>query len=194
LFRNNALLGRLLAIIICNHTAVSIASGVGILLVTGQLFEGLSLGLGNAQCGEDTQEHEEGVDLHDVVLVWVRNGLGGTLGSELGDTGLADDGANLAHTSGEAVGGGTVAGREAFTGDNEGGCVGAYIALVNYISEEGDRCLTEVEEELHQDIDSEMSVWLEVLEIEPPNDEKNGKSNESHHLDWFTADGVNRSY
>lgn len=103
-FLNNPLLRCLLALVIRNRGDV--LTGAGILLIARQLFEGLSLGLGNAQRGEDTEEHEEGVDLHDVVLVWVGTCFGGgALGAELGDTGLSNDGADLAHAGGETVGG-----------------------------------------------------------------------------------------
>lgn len=57
------------------------------------------------------------------------------------------------------------------------------------VSERGEH-LTEVKEELHQDVDSEMSVWLEVFEIEAPDDEKNSESDESHHLHWLPAKGI----
>jgi hypothetical protein len=103
-FLNNPLLRRLLARLIRNRGDV--LAGAGILLIARQLFEGLSLGLGNAQRGEDAEEHEEGVDLHDVVLVRVSDRFGGgALGAELGDAGLSDDGADLAHAGGETVGG-----------------------------------------------------------------------------------------
>jgi hypothetical protein len=103
-FLNNPLLRRLLAIVIRNRGDV--LTGAGILLIARQLLEGLSLGLGNAQRGEDTEEHEEGVDLHDVVLVWVGDRFGGgALCAEFGDAGLPNDGADLAHAGGETVGG-----------------------------------------------------------------------------------------
>ena len=124
----DALLRRLLAIIIRNSQVV--VSWVGILLITRQLFEGLSLRLRNAQRGEDAQEHEECVDLHDVALVWVGDGVGVcAFSAELGNAGLPDDGADLAHTGGKPVRGGAVAGREAFTGDDEGSSVRAYMRV-----------------------------------------------------------------
>jgi len=38
--------------------------------LTGQLFEGLALGLGDEKSREATAQHEEGEDLHDVVEPW----------------------------------------------------------------------------------------------------------------------------
>ena len=117
---NDLLLRRLLARII------DMGVGVGILLVARQLLEGLALRLRDAQGREDTEEHEQCVNLHDVTLVWVGDCLGGcAFGAQLRDTGLADDGADFAHAGGETVGGGAVACGEAFAGDDEGGCVGA---------------------------------------------------------------------
>lgn len=46
-----------------------------------QLFEGLALGLWDEESGEDTAEHEECVDLHDVVEPWVGVGLGSAAGT-----------------------------------------------------------------------------------------------------------------
>jgi hypothetical protein len=120
---NDPLLGRL-------HTSrlaisVVIAHERGVDVVAGELFESLALRLGDAERGEDAEEHEERVDLHDVALVRVGgSALDGALGAQLRDTGLADDGADLAHAGGETVRGGAVAGREALAGDDEGGCVG----------------------------------------------------------------------
>jgi hypothetical protein len=97
-------------------------------VIPAQLLERLPLRLRNTQRSEDTQEHEQRIDLHDVSLV--RVGLGSGLasrafGAQFRDAGLSDDGTDFAHSGREAVGGGTVAGGEALAGDDEGCCVGA---------------------------------------------------------------------
>ncbi len=95
-------------------------------VLASQILEGLSLGLWDEEGSEDTGEHEDGVDLHDMVEPWAGAGLGRcTAGSERSDGGLSDDGAHLARGGRDTVGGGTVAGWEALAGNNEGSCVGA---------------------------------------------------------------------
>ncbi len=94
--------------------------------LTRQLLEGLALGLGDQQRGKDAAQHEEGEDLHDVVEPG--RGVGGcgrASGAEGPEDDLGDDGADFARGGREAVRGGAVAGREAFTGDDEGCSVGA---------------------------------------------------------------------
>ena len=79
-----------------------------------KLLESLALGLGNEEGGEDTAQHEEGVDLHDVVEPRVGVGLCRVAASAEGtDEHLGDDGADLASSGGETVGGGTIACGEA---------------------------------------------------------------------------------
>lgn len=79
-----------------------------------KLLESLALGFRDQQCGENTAQHEEGVDFHDVVEPWVRVGLCRvTAGAERTNEHLGDDGADLAGSGGDTVGGGTVASREA---------------------------------------------------------------------------------
>lgn len=72
--------------------------------LTGQFLEGLALRLGDEEGGDDTAEHEEGEDLHDVVEP---GGGGGTrwgaAGAEGTEDALGDDGANFARGSGDAV-------------------------------------------------------------------------------------------
>jgi hypothetical protein len=67
--------------------------------------------------------------------------LGGAADTERSDGGLGNDSTDLSRSGREAVGGGTISGREAFSGNNEGGCVGA-----------------EVEEKLSQNVKSEKGV------------------------------------
>ena len=79
-----------------------------------KLLESLALGFRDQQCGENTAQHEEGVDFHDVVEPWVRVGLCRvTAGAKRTNEHLGDDGADLAGSGGDTVGGGTVASREA---------------------------------------------------------------------------------
>lgn len=96
-----------------------------------QFFEGLPLGLRDAEGRKDTEEHEQSVDLEHVVqpgaAVPVTQG---------GNGALADDGADLAGGGRDTVRGRSVASGEYLTGDDEGCHVRA-----------------EVEEELCQDED-----------------------------------------
>lgn len=91
-----------------------------------QLLERLPLRLGDEQRGEDTAQHEEREDLHDVVQPG-RVGRAGwrTLLTERAEDTLGHDGADLAAGGRETVGCGSITGWEAFTGDDEGGCVGS---------------------------------------------------------------------
>ena len=104
--------------------------------LSSQLLQGLPLRFGNQQRGENPAKHEQGEDLHHVVQPRGRVLLGDhALGPQGTEDDLGDDGADFSRCSAEAVGGGAVAGREAFAGDDEGGGVGA-----------------EVEEELAEDV------------------------------------------
>lgn len=60
-----------------------------VVVVLGELLEGLALGLLDEQRGEDAAEHEEGVDLEDVVEPGGGVGRGGAAGAEGGDGALA---------------------------------------------------------------------------------------------------------
>ena len=93
---------------------------------TRELFEGLALGLRDQEGGENTAQHEEGEDLHDVVEPWGGGRAWGcAFGSERAEDDLGDDGTDFAGSGRETVGGGAVAGREAFTRDDESSSVGA---------------------------------------------------------------------
>ena len=94
-----------------------------------KLLEGLALGLGNEEGSKDTAQHEESENLHNVVNPW-RGGLSsrsllGASSSERSEHDLGNDGSDFARSSGETVGSGTVAGREAFTGNDECGSIRA---------------------------------------------------------------------
>lgn len=112
---------------------LAVARGLGVVVgcsrdLAGQLLESLALGLGDEEGGEDTAEHEEREDLHDVVEPWrLVVGGGMALGTEWSEDDLCDDGADLARGGGEAVGGGSVACWEAFSWHDEGGGVGAEV-------------------------------------------------------------------
>ena len=81
-----------------------------------KLLESLALGLGDQESGEATEKHEESVDLHDVVEPWGLVLGGGAAGAEGTDEDLGDDGADFAGGGGDTVGGGAVAGWEAWRG------------------------------------------------------------------------------
>ena len=61
-----------------------------VVVLAGELFEGLALGLGDEEGGEDTAQHEESVDLEDVVQPGAGVGGGGTSGSERSNSTLED--------------------------------------------------------------------------------------------------------
>ena len=71
------------------------------------------------------------------------------------------------------MGGGPVAGGEAFTGNDERGGVGA-----------------EVEEKLGKNIEGEETLGAQLVVSEADNDEENGEHDESHKLDGLAANGV----
>jgi hypothetical protein len=73
--------------------------------LAGELLEGLPLGLGDQESGEDTAQHEQSVDLHDVVEPGALVGGGCAADTEGPDKDLGDDGADLAGGSGDTVGG-----------------------------------------------------------------------------------------
>jgi hypothetical protein len=71
----------------------------------GQLLESLALGLGDQESGEDTAQHEQSVDLHDVVEPGALVCGSCAADAEGSDEDLGDDGADFAGGSGDAVGG-----------------------------------------------------------------------------------------
>ena len=106
------------------------ASELGVVLgcsgnLASELFKGLALGLRNEKRGEDTEEHEEGEDLEDVVEPGRGVGGSSTADTEGTDEDLSDDGTNFARGGRDTVRGGTVASREALAGNDEGGGVRA---------------------------------------------------------------------
>ena len=94
--------------------------------LAGQLLERLPLRLRDEQRGEDTAQHEEREDFHDVVQP---GGVGRagrrTLLTERAEDALGHNGADLAAGGRETVRGGSITGWEAFSRDNEGGRVGS---------------------------------------------------------------------
>ena len=147
---------------------------------TSQLLKSLALGLRNEERSEDTAQHKEREDLHDVVEPWGGSGSGrtgfSTSCSERTKDDLCDDGTDFSGSGRDTVGGGTVAGGETFTRHNESGGVGA-----------------EVEEELGQDVEGQESmagVSQEVLVGESDDDEEDGEDGETHELDGLTAEGI----
>jgi len=145
--------------------------------LTRELLEGLALGLGDQKRGENTAQHEQREDLHNVVQPWAGSATSSTgldaASTERTEHTLRNDGTDLAGGGGEAVGGGAVTGWEAFTGDDEGGGVG-----------------TEVEEELGEDVEGEESVAREVVVGESDDDEEYGEHGEAHELNGLAANGI----
>jgi hypothetical protein len=105
-----------------------IVVGDGVVILTAELFKGLAGSLGDEEGGEAAEQHEESVDLKDVVHPRSSVRLGGAASAQGSNGTLADDGSDLAGGSGDTVGGGTVTGGEHLTGDNKGGGVGACVA------------------------------------------------------------------
>lgn len=75
--------------------------------LTRELFESLALRFRDEQSGKDSEEHEGGKDLHDVVEPWGRSRTGGTgfcaTSSERAKDRLRDDGTNLARSGRETM-------------------------------------------------------------------------------------------
>jgi hypothetical protein len=99
------------------RSSVDVADSI--VVFAGKLFKGLASSLGNEEGGEAAEQHEESVDLQDVVQPVLT-----IVSLEGGDGTLADDGTNLARGGRDTVRGGTVSGGEDFTRDNESGGVG----------------------------------------------------------------------
>ena len=94
--------------------------------LTGQLFEGLALRLGNQESREDTRKHEDGVNLHNVVEPGRGRRPGGsTTGAKRSNENLGNNGTDLARGRRNTVGAAAITGREAFTRDYESGRVRA---------------------------------------------------------------------
>lgn len=108
----------------------------GVVVLAAELFKSLAGRLGDEERGEAAEEHEEGVDLEHVVHPGGRVVSRGAASAERGDGALADDGSDLARGGRDTMGRGAVAGREDFTGDDEGGGVGAWSRVSN-LSEKG---------------------------------------------------------
>jgi hypothetical protein len=107
-----------------------------------KLLKSLASGLWDAESGKDTDEHEESEDLHDMVQPRGSITASGTrlhtTNTERGNSSLGNNGADLARSGRNTVGGGTITGREALSGNDERGGIG-----------------TEVVEELNENIDGE---------------------------------------
>lgn len=163
------------------HTLRMTTSEDGVVLwsardLAGELLESETLGLGDEQSGEATSQHEQGVDFEDVVEPWGGVGLGGAASTEGSERSLSDDGADLAGGGGDTVAGGAVAGWEAFTRDDEGGCVGS-----------------EVEEELGDNVAGQKTFFSNLVVSETHDAENDCQDDEAHQLNWLASDGVGES-
>jgi hypothetical protein len=145
--------------------------------ILSQVLKSAALGLGNKKSGEDTAEHEGREDLHNMVKPWASGAtFDGTASSQRRDGGLGDNGPDLTGGGRDTVGGRPVASREALSGHDEGGGVGA-----------------PVEEKLNEDVDAQHAVGAEVLEGESPDDEQDGQEDEANELQGLAADSVKGS-
>lgn len=150
----------------------------GVSVLTRQLLESLALSLGDEQTGEDTAQHEQSEDLHNMLEPGSVARVLGTLVHQRAEDTLGNDGTDLAGGGRDTVGGGTVAGGEALAGHDEGGSVGA-----------------EVEEELGNNVETQQTVvGLEQGVVgKADDDEENGEDGETHQLDGLAANGVDGS-
>lgn len=89
------------------------------LVLARELLEGLPLRLGNQERGTAAEQHEEGIDLQHVVHPRAIAGILSSAGLQGRDGALADDGANLATSRRDAMGGGPVSGWENFARDDK---------------------------------------------------------------------------
>jgi len=94
-----------------------------VLVLSGELFQRLALGLRDQEGREDTGQHEESEDLENVA----DESVGATNVTKRGEPDLGDDSTKFAGSGGNTVGGGTVTSGEDLTGDDEGGGVGAEV-------------------------------------------------------------------
>jgi hypothetical protein len=159
--------------------ALGVGRGRGGLILAAELLEGLALGLGDEAGGNDTEQHEEGVNLKNVVHPGGVSAVLSTLGTQSSDGTLANDGTDLARGGRDTVRGRTVAGREDLTRNDEGCGVG-----------------TKVEEELGQDVDGEQTVLgvnRDIVVSETHDTEQNGKDDETHELDSLATKGIDGS-
>ena len=142
-----------------------------------ELLKSLPLGLRDQETGENTAQHEERENLHDVVEPWGGSGtLGvwfGAPGSERTEHALSNDSTNFAGCSRDTVRGGPVTSGEAFAGNDKGGCI-----------------WSEVEEELSKNVEGQEATLAQLVVGESNDTEENGEDGESHKLDRFATDGV----
>lgn len=183
----------LLPVEVVGTIGATVGVGDGVVVLAAELLKCLASSFRNEQCSEATEQHEESVNLQDVVhpiLAIVR------LQSRNGT--LANDGTNLARGGRDTVGGRTVSGWEYFAGNNEGRGVGAWQNVSNLryscsskalITRQSIR-LTKVEEELSKDINSQQAVGRDVVVSKTHDDEQNGEDDEATKLDSFAAKGV----
>ena len=98
-------------------------------IFTRECLEGESLGLRNAEGGEDSEEHEEGVDLQDVVEPWVCIRLCCTANAKWSNGCLSNDRTDLSRSRRNTVRCASVSGRETFSRYDEGGCIGTLFVI-----------------------------------------------------------------
>lgn len=119
-----------------------------------------------------------------ITITWGRNDLPwgsgtagctlcGATGPERGNSGLGNHSTQLSRGGREPVGCRSVSGREAFSRNDECGCVG-----------------TKVEEELGKNVDGEKTVTRKMGVCEAKDAEENGQNDEAHELNRLTTPDI----
>jgi len=142
-----------------------------LLVLSGQLFERLSLGLGNQQRRENACQHEEGEDLENMV----DESIGTTDITKTGEADLGNNSSKFARSGRDTVGGRTVTSGEDLAGDNESGGVGAKVL-----------------EEVGQAVEEDESLLSgigggQLVVCETHDDESAGEHAETEKLDGFAS-------
>lgn len=154
--------------------------GIDVVILAAELLQRFALGLGDQQGGENSAEHKQSEDLHDMVQP---GRVGAVFFSTTADQGtkhaLRNDGADLAGGCADTVRRGTVPSREALSRDDEGSSVGS-----------------KVEEELCENVHCQQTVVrvLEGLECKTDDDEQDCQEDKASQLDWLAPDGIDCGY
>ena len=144
--------------------------------LTGQLLKRFPLSLWDQKGSEDTTQHKECEDLQDMIQPWRRIGLRCTSNAEWTNQGLSNDGTDLARSGRDTMAGRPVPCREALAGNDE-----------------GRRIWAKVEEEIGDNVAREEASRADLVISKAHDAEEDGQDGETHELDWFAANGIDKS-